>query len=93
MAGSLTTRQQTSSRTLAAALERDRLEHRLRRVGVAIAALRGRAGEHQDELGAPPKPIQEAIAYFEARMAAINERLQELSRDRSSTRSGTERIG
>jgi hypothetical protein len=66
----------TSSYTLGAALERDRLEHRVSRVAVAVAALRQRAGDHRREL---PKHIRQTIADFEAQIAAIEARLQELA--------------
>jgi hypothetical protein len=69
----------TSARTLGAELERNRLEHRMRRVTMVVAALRHRAGEHQRDLGVPPRPLRQAIADFEAQTAAINARLRELS--------------
>jgi hypothetical protein len=47
----------TSTHTLGAELERERLEHRVGRVKVAIAALRQRASEHQRELAEPPTQI------------------------------------
>jgi hypothetical protein len=72
--------------TLGAALERDRLEHRASRLAVAIAALRLRANEHRHELGTPPRHIGQAIADFEAQIAALTARLRDLSQDDPSVR-------
>jgi hypothetical protein len=69
----------TSTYTLGAALERDRLEHRVSRAAVAVAALRQVASVHRRGLGPPPPHIRRAIADFEAQIAAINARLQELA--------------
>ncbi len=75
----------TSTHTLAATLERDRLERRVSRIAVAVAALRQRASEHQRELGPAPQPIRQAIADFEAQIAALNARLRDLAHDWGST--------
>jgi len=64
---------------LGADLERDRLEHRIRRVTVAITALHQRASEHRAELGTIPRQLGQAIADFEAQIAAINARLRDLT--------------
>jgi hypothetical protein len=77
----------TSAHTLGAELERERLEHRLGRVTVAIAALRLRASEHRRELGEPPTHIRQAIADFEAQPAAMYARLRDLAHDRGSPES------
>jgi hypothetical protein len=66
----------TSTCTLGAALERDRLEHRVGRVAVAIAVLRHLGSEHRRE---PPRHIRQTIADFEAQTAAMRARLQELA--------------
>jgi hypothetical protein len=74
----------TSLYTLGAALERDRLEHRVGRVAVAVAALRRLASERRRELEPPPRHFRQAIADFEAQIAAINDRLRELAHDDGS---------
>jgi hypothetical protein len=69
----------TSTRTLGAELERDRLEHRASRIAVAITVLRDRAREHRRELGGAPVHIRQAIADFEAQLASMNARLGDLA--------------
>jgi hypothetical protein len=69
-----------SSYSLGAELERDRLEHRVTRVTVVVAALRERSREHRRELGAPPRHLRQAIADFEAQIESMNARLRELAR-------------
>jgi hypothetical protein len=64
---------------MGADLERDRLEHRKRRVTVAITALHQRASERRAELGTPPRQLRQTIADFEAQIAAINARLRDLT--------------
>jgi hypothetical protein len=76
--------QEHSTPTLGAALERDRLEYRVSRLALAIAALRQRANEHQHELGMRPRHIGQAIADFEAQIEALSGRLRDLDPDRSS---------
>jgi hypothetical protein len=84
----------TSTHTLGAELERDRLEHRASRVTIAIAALRQLAGEHRGQLGGAPVHIRRTIADFEAQLAAMDVRLRDLARDRGPTESPrTERVG
>lgn len=68
----------TSTRTLGALLERDRLEYRLTRATFAIVALRERESEHRRRLGRSPKHLRHAIADFEAQVEAMNGRLQDL---------------
>jgi hypothetical protein len=68
----------TSTQTLGATLERDRLEHRVSRVAVAIALLRRLGNEHRRE---PPRHIRQTIADFEAQTAAMKARLHELDHD------------
>jgi hypothetical protein len=67
-----------SPHTLGAALERDRLEHRVNRVAVVIAALRQHETDHRRQLAEPPRHIRRAIADFEAQIAAMNARLRDL---------------
>jgi hypothetical protein len=74
----------TLTRTLGAELERDRLEHRVRRLAVAIAVLRERAREHRRELGGAPLHIRQAIADFEAQLADTNARLRYITDNRGS---------
>jgi hypothetical protein len=72
---------------LGAALERDRLERRARRMTFAVGSLRQRATERQRELGATPRHLYQIIADFEAQIEAMNARLLELARGRTSNRS------
>ena len=69
----------TAAHTLGATLERDRLEHRMNRTVIAIAALRERAREHRGEIGGAPVHIRRVIADFEAQLAAMNARLRYLT--------------
>jgi hypothetical protein len=73
------------TRSLGEDLERDRLERRVTRVTVAIAALRERASEHRSGLGAPPRHLRHAIADFEAQIELMNARLRELASGPGST--------
>jgi hypothetical protein len=66
----------TSTHTIGAALERDRLEHRVSRIAVAIAVLRHLEREHRRE---PPRHLRQTIGDFEAQTAAMKARLQELT--------------
>jgi hypothetical protein len=70
------TQRSTSTQTLGATLERDRLEHRVSRVTVAIAVLRRLGDEHRHE---PPKHVRQTIADFEAQTAAMKARIRELA--------------
>ena len=89
----MSARRLTSTHTLGAELERERLEPRVGRVTVAIAALRQRASEHQRELAEPPTQIRQATADFEAQLAAMYARLRDLADDRGSSESPrTERL-
>jgi len=89
----MSARRLTSTHTLGAELERERLEHRVGRVTVAIAALRQRASEHQRELVEPPTHIRQAIADFEAQLVAMYARLRDLADDRGSSENPrTERL-
>jgi hypothetical protein len=69
----------TTTYTLGAVLERDRLEHRVSQVAVAVAVLRQLAALHRREPGPPPMHIRRAIADFESQAATIDARLQELA--------------
>jgi hypothetical protein len=71
----------SSTRSLGAELERDRLELRVRRVTVAIAALRERASEQRRTLGAPSSHVRRTIADFDAQLEAMNARLRDLTPD------------
>jgi len=67
-----------SPQTLAAALERDRLERRVRRTTVAIASLRQlESGDRRRPGG--PKHLRRAIADFEAQVEAMTARLRDLA--------------
>lgn len=75
----------TFSETLGAELERDRLVRRVRRITIALSALRERAREDRRELEPPPRQLRHAIADFEAQIEAMTARLRELAPERSST--------
>jgi hypothetical protein len=64
-----------SIETLGAKLERDRLTRRARRLTAVIAALRQQAGEPR----ARNRHIQQVITGFEAEVAAVNARLNDLA--------------
>lgn len=85
MAASVTSTTTVSPHTLGEALERDRLERRVRRVTVAVALLRERVRGHRPELAAPPRHVLRAIADFEAQIEALSARLSDLGRDPVST--------
>jgi hypothetical protein len=68
--------QSTTTYTLGAALERDRLEHRVSRIAAAITVLRHLESDHRRE---PPRHIPQTIADFEAQTKAMKARLRELS--------------
>jgi hypothetical protein len=78
--------QHAPTRSLGAALERDRLEHRARRMTFAVGSLRQRATESERKLGATPRHLQQIIVDFEAQIEAMNARLRELARERTSNR-------
>jgi hypothetical protein len=78
--------QHAPTRSLGAALERDRLERRARRMTFAVGSLRQRAAERQRELGATPRHLHQSIVDFEAQIAAMNARLLELAWERTSNR-------
>jgi hypothetical protein len=70
------------TRTLGAALERDRIERRVRRMTVAIGVLRER--ESRGEPGLQRRHLGAVIADFEAQIAAMKTRVRDLSIDGSS---------
>lgn len=70
-----------STHSLGAALERDRLERRLRRMTLAIGMLRQRESENRRLPGAPRRHLGQAIADFEAQVDAMNTRLRDLGAD------------
>lgn len=74
----------TFTHTLGAALERDRLEHRVRRMTVAVGSLRQHASEHRRELSTP-RHVRQSIADFEAQIEAMTARLRDLAPERAST--------
>jgi hypothetical protein len=74
----------TSVSSLAAELERDRLERRVRRITVVIARLRERAGEPPSKGEGRARHLRRAIADFEAQLEAINGRLRDLTPERVS---------
>lgn len=66
--------------TIAAQLERDRLEHRLRRIEIVVSALRERAVYRHSAIGTPPLPLLHAIDDFEGEMTNLRLRLRQLAR-------------
>ena len=72
----------TSTLTLGAELERDRLQLRVRSIAVALDSLRRYASGPRRE---PPRHVRRAIPDFDAQIAAINGRIRELTRDTGST--------
>ena len=84
MTSSVTSITTVSPHTLGEALERDRLERRVRRVTVAVAVLRERVTGHGAEL-TPPRHLLRAIADFEAQIEAHSARLRDLGRDPVTT--------
>jgi hypothetical protein len=81
MTPSVTSITTVSPHTLGEALERDRLERRVRRVTVAVAVLRTRVTGYRPELGTPPRHLLRTIADFEAQIEALSARLRDLGRD------------
>jgi hypothetical protein len=77
--------QHAPTRSLGAALERDRLERRARRMTFAVVSLRQRATASERELRATPRHLQKIIVDFEAQIEAMNARLRELAWERTST--------
>jgi hypothetical protein len=71
-----------SAQTLAATLERDRLERRVSRMAVVVESLRRRAGENGREA---PRRVRQAIADSEAQMAATSARLRGIDHDGGAT--------
>lgn len=66
----------TSTLTLGAELERDRLQRRVSSLTVATDLLRRYEGRHRREA---PRHVRHAIADFEAQLAAMDARLRELA--------------
>jgi hypothetical protein len=85
MASSVTSITPVSPGTLGEALERDRLERRVRRVTVAVAVLRERVSRHRPEPRTSPRHLLHAIADFEAQLEALSTRLRDLGGDPAST--------
>jgi hypothetical protein len=73
------TMSRTSTHTLGAELERDRLASRVSRMTVAIGVLRQR--ENRRGPGAPRRHLGQVIADFEAQIQAMNVRLDDLGMD------------
>jgi hypothetical protein len=71
----------TSTHTLGAELERDRLASRVSRMTVAISVLRQRQRENRRGPGAPRRHLGRVIADFEAQIQAMNARLRDLGMD------------
>jgi hypothetical protein len=72
----------TSTRTLGAELQRDRLERRVRSMTVAIDSLLRYSSEPRRE---PPRHVRQVVADFDAQIAAMNARLRKLAHDSQST--------
>jgi hypothetical protein len=76
--------QHTPTRSLGAELERARLEHRARRLMVAIVSLRQLASESARERRATPKHLNHTLVDFEAQIDATSARLRVLAGQGSS---------
>jgi hypothetical protein len=85
IASSVTSTATISPHTLGEALERDRLERRVRRVTVAVAVLRERVSRHRPDPGTPPRHLLNALADFEAQVDALSTRLRDLGGEPAST--------
>jgi hypothetical protein len=64
--------------TVAPWLERDRLERRVRRIELAIAALRDRAVYRHAVTGTTPPPLDGAIKDFETELFGVRQQLNKL---------------
>jgi len=64
--------------TVASWLDRDRLEHRVRRIELAIAALRERAVYRHAVTGTTPPALDGAIDDFETELAAARQQLNKV---------------
>jgi len=61
-------------------LQRDRLEHQVRRMERVTEALRDRAVYRQARTGTTPQPLRQAIFGFERELGAARRQLAELRR-------------
>jgi hypothetical protein len=68
----------TAHETIAAGLERDRLEHRARRIERVLTALEERAVYRHAVTGITPTPLEHAIADFRRELGRVRRRLSEL---------------
>ncbi len=66
------------SDTISIRLERDRLEHRMRRIERVTSALRDRAVYRHAVMGTTPPPLRRAIADFELELIGMRRRLDDL---------------
>ena len=64
--------------SLSYTLERDLIQHRLRRIELVTRALRDRAVYRHAGTGATPPPLREALSSFERELAALRVRLTDL---------------
>ncbi len=64
--------------SLSAALERDRLEARVRRATIALTALRDAASAYRRESSGPPQQLRRALADFEAQINDMRARADAL---------------
>jgi len=64
--------------TVARSIDRDRLEHRVRRIELAIAALRDRAVYRHAVTGTTPPPLHCAIEDFETELGGVRQQLSKL---------------
>ena len=74
----------TTSPTLGPELDRDHLERRISRIGVAITWLRQYNGDRQGVGQVPQRYVRQAITDFEAQIVAMNARLRELPPKRTA---------
>jgi hypothetical protein len=72
--------------TIAADLERHRLQQRVARMDAVVRELRLRARFHQERHGHAPPPLRHAIAGFVLEARSLDRRLAELARGTDSSR-------
>jgi hypothetical protein len=79
-------RQPNNAVTLAADLERRRIEQRATRIDAVVRELRLRARFHRERHGQVPAPLRHAIAGFLLELRALDRRLGELPPDPDAAR-------
>jgi hypothetical protein len=81
----MTATRPTSTHSLGAKLERDRLERRVSRMTVAVGLLRQRTSERRRDPDGPPRHLRRVLTDFETQIEAMNARLRDLGSEPPST--------